>query len=106
MIAGYVAAYEQAHGHRPTIGPKQAAQVATLLRSHAGPEILRRMDILASHRGPAWLYRDGGAWDLNTLVANFDKLAVSAVAERREASTGGVSFFLDQANQETNRDDR
>jgi hypothetical protein len=103
VVAAYARAYEQAHGHQPTIGAKQAAQVATLLRSHAAGEIVRRLGILADRRGPAWLYRDGGAWDLNTLVAHFDKLAVPAVAERREAATGGVSFFLDQAKQETER---
>jgi hypothetical protein len=103
VIAAYARAYEQAFGHQPTIGAKQAAQVATLLRSHAAGEIVRRLGILADRRGPAWLYRDGGAWDLNTLVAHFDKLAVPAVAERREAATGGVSFFLDQAKQETER---
>lgn len=94
VLAAYLAAYEASHGVRPTIGAKQAAQVATLLRSHSGAEVLRRLDLLASGRGPAWLYRDGGSWDLGQLVAHFDKLAVEATPPSSAPARGVVGRFL------------
>lgn len=101
LMALFVGLFEGVTGSKPTIGAKDGAAMARMLRAHGREVIEDRMKRCFEQRAPAWAWREGPPTLSCFLSASvFDKLTTVAPApnEYRTYSNGrasAMSFLTD-----------
>lgn len=88
FVAAFDSLYRETYGVGHTWGKKQGGMVQGLLRAHPLEKCLLHAENMY-RRTPEWLARGGGALDLGTFVAHFDKLATATGPPRTGIARNG-----------------